>query len=74
MHRILSFWFYPCPGKKGDVLKTSEIQQLLVNNGIRRHSGSRKEKERGKEILKRHISDMLEFMQAVAVLTKWIGV
>lgn len=55
-------------------MKTSEIQQLLVNNGIRRHSGNAKEKERGKEILKKHISDMMEYMKAVAVLTKWIGV
>lgn len=55
-------------------MKTSEIQQLLVDNKIPRHSGKPSDKERGKEILKKHISDMLEYMKAVAVLTKWVGI
>jgi len=55
-------------------MRTSEIQQLLVNNGIRRHSGNAKEKERGKEILKKNLSSMEEYLRAMAVLTKWIGV
>jgi len=55
-------------------MKTSEVQQLLVDAKIPRHSGNMKDKERGKEILKKHISDMIEYMRAVAVLTKWIGV
>jgi len=55
-------------------MKTSEIQQLLVDNKIPRHSGNMKDKERGKEVLKKHIPDMIEYMKAVAVLTKWIGI
>jgi len=55
-------------------MKTSQVQQILVDNHIPRHSGNQKDKERGKEILKKHISDMMEYMKAVAVLTKWIGV
>lgn len=54
-------------------MKTSQIQQLLVDAGIPRRSGKKSDVDRGREILKKKIPDILELMKAMAVLQKWIG-
>jgi hypothetical protein len=58
----------------GADMKTSQIQQILVDAKIPRHSGRQSDVDKGREILKKQIPDILELMKAMVVLQKWVGI